>query len=128
MIGRWSDVTNAFYVVDVLPAPADSKFSRAEFNLGVTGLTPTIDAIVEGTAGALYAVGTWHNHLVNSGPSSTDKKTADLLASQQLFPAALLIHTPQGYKFLCRELAFHDDDPMLQLINQPDAEKSDDKN
>ena len=128
LIGRWSDVTNAFYVVDVLPAPADSKFSRAEFNLGVTGLTPTIDAIVEGTAGALYAVGTWHNHLVNSGPSSTDKKTADLLASQQLFPAALLIHTPQGYKFLCRELAFHDDDPMLQLINQPDAEKSDDKN
>jgi len=128
LIGRWSDVTNAFYVVDVLPAPPDSKFSRAEFNLGVTGLTPAIDAIVEGTAGALYAVGTWHNHLVNSGPSSTDKKTADLLASQQLFPAVLLIHTPQSYRFLCREVAFHNDDPMLQLINQPDAEKSDDKN
>ncbi|MGD5519596.1 hypothetical protein QUS45_22550, partial [Xanthomonas citri pv. citri] len=42
-------------------------------------------------------LGTWHNHLVPSGPSRKDVKTAALLSIRQYFPLLMLIHTPAGY-------------------------------
>jgi hypothetical protein len=103
IVGRYSDVANVFHVVGTLPAPPDSKFSRDEFVLGTEGLRPMLEDLIEGSGGALYALGTWHNHLVSSGPSGRDVKTAALLSVSQYFPLLMLIHTPAGYVHLTAE-------------------------
>lgn len=103
LIGRWSDVNNTFHVVDVLGAPADSRFSPDRFILGTDGLPEAIADIVTRSHGALYPLGTWHNHLADSGPSRLDRHTAQKLAHQQQHPVLLLIHTPGGYRFLTAE-------------------------
>lgn len=103
LIGRYSDVSDTFHVVDVLPAPPDSKFSRDEFVLGTEGLRPVLRDLIEGSGGALYALGTWHNHLVPSGPSALDLRTAALLCVSQFFPLLMLIHTPAGYTHFTAE-------------------------
>ena len=64
---------------------------------GREGLRPILMDLIEGSGGALYALGTWHNHLTPSGPSNIDRKTAALLCVQQYFPLLMLIHTPNGY-------------------------------
>jgi len=97
LVGRYSDVGDVFHVVDVLPAPPDSRFSRDEFVLGTEWLRPALRDLIEGSGGALYALGTWHNHLVPSGPSARDVRTAALLCVSQFFPLLMLIHTPAGY-------------------------------
>lgn len=103
LIGRWSDVTSTFHVVDVLSAPADSVFSRDLFVLGTNGLTEAITNVVARSRGALYPLGTWHNHLVDSGPSHIDRGAAQMLAREQRIPVLLLIRTPGGYRFLTAE-------------------------
>ncbi|MDB5620422.1 ThiF family adenylyltransferase [Tardiphaga sp.] len=103
IVGRYSDVADVFHVVAAMPAPPDSKFSRDEFVLGTEGLRPMLEDLIEGSGGALYALGTWHNHLVPSGPSGTDIGTAALLSISQYFPLLMLIHTPRGYVHLTAE-------------------------
>ena len=103
VVGRWSDATSTFHVVDVLPAPPDSVFSRATFVLGIEGLADAMASIITRSHGALFAIGTWHNHLVTSGASSLDRRTARALALQQHIPVLLLIHTPGGYRFITAE-------------------------
>ena len=103
IIGRWSDVTDTFHVVDLVRAPPDSVFSAREFTLGVEGLSNSLGRIVNDTGGALYALGTWHNHLIASLPSGLDRRTAGLLALDQFFPALLLIRLPNGYTALVAE-------------------------
>jgi hypothetical protein len=103
LMGRWSDVANAFFVVDVIPAPADSVFSKSEFRLGVQGLRDAIDEVVAKTRGAIHDIGTWHSHLKASGPSRIDRETANVLAREQSFPALMLIHVPGGYRTLVKE-------------------------
>jgi hypothetical protein len=107
IVGRYSDLTDTFHVVDVLPAPPDSRFSAEEFVLGVDGLSELIDGLVERNGGALYPLGTWHNHLVTSGPSPKDLATALKLAAEQFFPLLMLIHTPGGYRSLVTEFIEH---------------------
>jgi hypothetical protein len=103
VFGRYCDVTGHFHVVGTLPAPPDSKFSAEEFVLGTKGLKPMLRELIEGTGGALYPLGTWHNHLVPSGPSPKDMRTAVLLSGLQFFPLLMLIHTPDGYTHLTAE-------------------------
>jgi hypothetical protein len=106
IIGRWSDVTESFHVVDLLPAPPDSKFSPHRFTLGTQGLTEALRDVHDRTGGALYALGTWHNHLVVSDASWLDANTAAILALHQFFPALLLIHVPGGYRILVADALF----------------------
>src|SRR5262249_46714538 len=101
LIGRYCDITESFHVVGTLPAPPDSKFSAEEFVLGTKGLRPVLTDLIEGSGGALYPLGTWHNHLIPSGPSPKDMGTAILLSGMQFFPLLMLIHTPEGYRVLC---------------------------
>ena len=103
LVGRFCEIAGAFQVVDTLPAPADSKFSAEEFLLGKEGLTHSLQKLADETAGSLYAVGTWHNHLIKSGPSITDIGTAAKLARQQLFPLLMLIRLPEGFTYLIAE-------------------------
>lgn len=113
--GRYCDVTGHFHVVGTLPAPPDSKFSKEEFVLGTQGLKPMLRALIEGTGGALYPLGTWHNHLVPSGPSPKDMRTAVLLSGLQYFPLLMLIHTPAGYSHLAVETIANVSDVMAQV-------------
>ena len=105
IVGRFSQIANAFQVVDVIPAPPDSGFSADKFTLGTQGLKAEIGGIVKNTGGTLYALGTWHNHLIKSGPSLLDAETAVKLALRQFFPVLLLIALPNGYTFLSAEVA-----------------------
>jgi hypothetical protein len=100
LFGRYCDITDSFHVVGTLPAPPDSKFSADEFVLGTQGLRPILADLIDGSAGALYPLGTWHNHLVPSGPSLKDMGTAVLLSGMQFFPLLMLICTPAGYQLL----------------------------
>lgn len=103
VMGRYSEIGDVFHVVDILPAPSDSKFSASEFELGVTGLSEALTASSNFYRGAIYPIGTWHNHLTDSGPSRTDVMTAVSLALAQLFPVLMLIRTPSGFRFLSLE-------------------------
>ncbi len=71
--------------------------------MGKEGLRPMLDDLIEGSGGALYPLGTWHNHLVPSGPSTKDMNTAALMSGMQFFPLLMLIHTPGGYSTLVAE-------------------------
>jgi hypothetical protein len=104
VFGRYCDVTDSFHFVGTLPAPPDSRFSADEFVLGTKGLRPVLADLIGGSGGALYPLGTWHNHLVPSGPSAKDMGTAILLSEMQFFPLLMLIHTPAGYEGLSVEV------------------------
>ncbi|GEP07161.1 ThiF family adenylyltransferase [Methylobacterium oxalidis] len=104
LVGRYSQVGEAFQVVDLLPAPPDSVFSAERFVLGVEGLRQSVRRLLEESGGSLYVLGTWHNHLVPSGPSALDVVTATRLALRQFFPVLMLIAHPDGYSFLSAEL------------------------
>jgi hypothetical protein len=103
IVGRFSQATNTFHVVDLMPAPSDSVFSAEKFVLGTKGLSARVEQLVRGSGGSLYPLGTWHNHLIPSGPSALDLRAAARLAIHQLFPLLMLIHTPQGFRFLTAE-------------------------
>ena len=80
------------------------RFSREEFVLGTQGLRARIMELVKRTNGTIYPLGTWHNHLVASGPSPKDMRSALLLAPAQTTPLLMLIHTPGGYRRLVMEV------------------------
>lgn len=103
LIGRFSQAGNAFQVVDVLKAPPDSVFSAEKFVLGTVGLKAAVAAVIRTSGGSLYPLGTWHNHLVDSGPSALDAQTAAQLALRQFFPVLMLIALPSGYTCLTAE-------------------------
>lgn len=103
IVGRFSQIGNAFQVVDVIPAPGDSTFSRDKFVLGTEGLKARIRTLVNDSGGSLYVLGTWHNHLMESGPSGLDAETALTLAVKQYFPTLVLIALPEGYTCIIAE-------------------------
>jgi hypothetical protein len=93
LVGRFSDPAQTFYVVDVLPAPEDSKRSADEFLLGTVGVRTALRTYSESTAYSLYCLGTWHSHLGALGPSPRDRATAAAVGLARLTPSILLIHT-----------------------------------
>ncbi len=103
IVGRFSQIGNAFQIVDVIPAPPDSTFSPEKFVLGKLDLKLKIHTLIKNSGGSLYVLGTWHNHLVKSGPSGLDAATAIKLAIKQYFPTLLLIALPDGYTHVVAE-------------------------
>ena len=100
LLGRYSEASETFYVVDVLPAPPDSRRTANEFVLGMRGLAHELKSYAESAEGALYSLGTWHSHLHPSGPSALDRETAAILQQGRPAPSVMLIHTPAGYRVL----------------------------
>lgn len=103
LVGRFSAIGNVFQVVDTIPAPPDSRFSKTEFVLGTEGLSEQLAQLSKFSGNTLYALGTWHNHLASTGPSAIDFSTAAKLAIGQLFPVLMIIRTPTGYRQLIAE-------------------------
>lgn len=98
LVGRHSEVARAFYVTGILPAPPDSHRSATQFMLGIRNLEMDLATFSRECNEGLYFLGTWHSHLLPSGPSGTDRTTARLLAETRLVPSVMLIHTPTGYR------------------------------
>lgn len=98
LVGRFSEAAQTFHVVDVVPAPEDSRRSAVEFMLGTAGVRTALKAYGEACDYSLYCLGTWHSHLNTSGPSSQDRATAAAIALARLMPSVVLIHTPAGYR------------------------------
>lgn len=104
IVGRYSQLGKTFQVVDIMPAPPDSIFSAEKFTLGTIGLKAAIRKMLKDAGRSLYVLGTWHNHLVESGPSSLDAATAIRLSMRQYFPVLMLIAHPEGYTCLIAEI------------------------
>lgn len=104
IVGRYLQMSETFQVVDLIEAPPDSIFTAARFTLGTRGLRPAISRLIRETGGSLYVLGTWHNHLVPSGPSTIDAETAIRLALRQFYPALMLIAHADGYTGLASEM------------------------
>jgi len=98
LMGRLSEAARSIHVVDVLPAPPDSRRSAGEFVLGTGGVRTAIRSYTDRAGGTLYCLGTWHSHLAVSGPSGLDQATATTVALARLAPSVLLIRTPGGYR------------------------------
>lgn len=105
LVGRLSEVSRTFHVVDVIAAPEDSTRTPAEFVIGTKGLRTELDAYAESTGWALYCLGTWHSHLAPSVPSPTDRATARTVALARVAPSVLLVHTPEGFHALLADAA-----------------------
>lgn len=97
MVGTCNSRLRAITVVDILPAPEDSKRSAALFVLGTRGLKKLVGQRYRESGGSLFDVGTWHSHLADQGPSALDWKTAKSLAEERPPPAVLLICTPKRF-------------------------------
>jgi hypothetical protein len=105
VMGRISEAARTFYVTNVLPAPDDSVRSPYEFVLGTRGARQLVRNFAESAGYSLFCLGTWHSHLLASGPSGTDRRTADAVALARLAPSILLIHTPAGFTALLADAA-----------------------
>lgn len=105
LIGACSARTRTITVVDVLDAPPDSTRSPTKFVLGKEGLKAAIKGRYHDSGKRLIDVGTWHSHLVEVGPSSTDRDTAKQLAAERPPPAVLLIITPTTFHALVHDSA-----------------------
>lgn len=105
VMGRISEAARTFYVTDVLLAPEDSVRSPYEFVLGTRGARQLIGSFAESAGYSLFCLGTWHNHLMASGPSGIDRRTAAAVALARLAPSILLIYTPAGFTALLADAA-----------------------
>lgn len=115
--GKIDEAMGRIYVMDVIPAPPDSKRSPSLFVLGTEGLREALQNRSRRSHGYFYDVGTWHSHLHPSGPSSKDRDTASLIAAQSDYPQALLIWTPTGYRGLLAE-------PLDTVVGRPHSTDS----
>ena len=100
LVGRLSEVSRTIHVVDVLEAPEDSSRTPGKFVLGTKGLRRQLQAYSESVDWSLYCLGTWHNHLTDTGPSLQDRATATAVSLARVVPSVLLICAPHGFHAL----------------------------
>lgn len=99
LVGWHSPIAKRLFVVDVLPAPSDSKRAPDEFVLGTQDeLIGALEHLAEKSAGAIYCLGTWHSHLGRSAPSDKDRASAAAIGDHEAWPMALLIRGVDGLR------------------------------
>jgi integrative and conjugative element protein (TIGR02256 family) len=62
LLGYYDLNVKSVVVVDALPAPADSKSSRAAFERGIDGLKEAVAEATRRTANIVQYIGEWHSH------------------------------------------------------------------
>lgn len=74
LLGYYDLSVKSVIVVDGLPAPADSKSSRAAFERGIDGLKEAVADAARRTASIVQYIGEWHSHPSghSAHPSSDD--------------------------------------------------------
>lgn len=102
LIGAFDTHHRVVYVVDVLPAPPDSREQPTGFIRGFHGLTESVERIEKVTAGQLTYVGEWHSHPLGHGvtPSADyDRKLFEWLRAKMAadgLPPLMLIVGDRG--------------------------------
>ena len=96
IVGRFCEYSKVVYIVDILEPPVDSVRKPEEFLLGTQGGRQMLDEYSKSTNGALYGLGTWHNHLIESGPSRTDCETGREMSKDIENRTFMLIRTPKN--------------------------------
>ncbi len=108
LIGYFDVLNRHVYLVDALPAPADSKEHRDAFIRGYAGLRDELDAIEGRTGGQVGYVGEWHSHPESAGVamSSDDKELLQTVANEVRFdgwPGVVMIVGPdRNFAFYTR--------------------------
>jgi hypothetical protein len=102
IVGRVSPHLRLVHVTDVIDAPPDSERSPSLLVLGTERLTEFVDAYESAAAGALWCLGTWHNHLAEQGGSPQDYATAKLLEGRGRRAVVMLIRRPTGYSAIVK--------------------------
>lgn len=97
IVGRCSPTHREVTIVDVLDAPPDSRRQPDKFVLGVERLAETITTYDTSGANVLWCIGTWHSHLLPSGPSNVDMSTAKEIEGLLKGAVVMLIKHPGGY-------------------------------
>lgn len=97
IVGRCSPTHREVTIVDVLDAPPDSLRQADKFVLGVEQLAETITAYDASAENVLWCMGTWHSHLLPSGPSDVDMRTAKDIEGLLKGAVVMLIKHPGGY-------------------------------
>lgn len=97
IVGRCSPTHREVTIVDILEAPPDSRRQPDKFVLGVEQLAETITAYDSSGANVLWCIGTWHSHLLPSGPSNVDMSTAKEIEGLLKGAVVMLIRHPGGY-------------------------------
>jgi integrative and conjugative element protein (TIGR02256 family) len=96
LIGHFDTSASIAYIVDTLPAPADSKEYPVHYIRGSAGLRNGVESVKARTATMLHYIGDWHSHPNGYActPSSDDQKVFDWLSRwMQLdgYPGLMLI-------------------------------------
>ena len=105
LVGYADQQSRKAYIVDALPAPADSFQSPTSFERGTYGLAADIQEIGDRTAGIVGYLGEWHSHPKGSSsdPSGDDLIQLTFLADQLCVdgqPAFMLIAAEESMSFL----------------------------
>lgn len=103
IVGRCSPTHREITIIDVLDAPLDSRREANVFVLGVEGLADTVIAYNNSGKDVLWCLGTWHSHLVPSGPSARDKATSLEIQGLMRGASVMLIRHPIGYEAIVAE-------------------------
>jgi len=98
IVGRCSPTNREVTIIDVLDAPLDSRREANVFVFGVEGLADTVIAYSNSGKDVLWCLGTWHSHLVPSGPSTRDKVTSHEIQGLMRGATVMLIRHPMGYE------------------------------
>ena len=96
LLGYFDLPNVSVYLVDVLPAPADSQGDPSGFTRGIDGLSAAVKRVSERTGGIVGYVGEWHSHPPRSSarPSTADMYQMESLACalhRDGLPALMLI-------------------------------------
>lgn len=106
--GCVNEALGAIYVVDLVEPPPDSERTATTFVLGTEGLAVQKMERAKKSYGYLHCVGTWHSHLLPTGPSVLDRQVARQIENSSDHANALLIWTPDGYCGLLADNAVED--------------------
>lgn len=104
LVGSFDAQRRLLYIVDILPAPPDSKESRCSFERGTVGLPEKRQEINRISAGWLDYIGEWHSHPRGHGcgRSPDDCRQcvwiADYMQVEGL-PGLMLIVSDNEYRF-----------------------------
>jgi len=96
IIGFVDQVFKAIYIVDVWPAPMDSKGDETGFTRGIQDLNKKLEEAARRTANIVNYIGEWHSHppFIPAIPSYLDGLLLDYLAkslAQDGQPAVIII-------------------------------------
>ena len=109
LLGYFDLPSTSVYLVDVLPAPADSQGDPSGFTRGIDGLSTAVQRVSERTGGIVGYVGEWHSHPPGSSawPSTADIYQMTSLACalhRDGLPALMLIVGEHEERWLAGEV------------------------